>query len=253
MAGNTALFMGNVGTTGGVTGPHAHFQVYQNGKLIPLSSIRSGIGKNIQFRRPGSEVWEHLYDPRTLALNPSVPLTDPMGVRSTHPVTGVSNAPHTGEDYGLPEGTSLRFLGQGSVTPMENVGRAGNISSAVSGPFKLETFHLKDLPQQASTGNIPLNTSMAPPAAPTLPPPPDAQTRKENSDTRTNDILNAFLYGTKYQDQEVKEPGFKEGLISNLFQGLLQPRSRFIDNYINQNPYLLGRAASTEDYLQGFY
>lgn len=253
MAPNTALFMGNVGTTGGVTGPHAHFEVWKNGKPIPLSSIRSVIGKNIQFRRLGSEEWEYLYDPRTLALHPDVSLTDRIGVRSTHPVTGVRNAPHTGEDYGLPEGTSLRFLGQGTVTPMENVGRAGNISSVVSGPFKLETFHLKNLPQQASTGDIPLNTSMAPPVAPTLPPPPGSQATTQDSASTTKNILEAFLYGTKYGNQETKRPGFKENLISNLFQGLLQPRSSFIDNYINQNPYLLGKAASTEDYLQGFY
>lgn len=252
MAPNTALFMGNVGTTGGVTGPHAHFQVYKDGKLIPLSSIRSGIGQNIQFRLPGSEEWKYLYDPRTLRLNPAAPLTDRMGIRSTHPVTGVRNAPHTGEDYGLPEGTSLRFLGQGTVTPLPNVGRAGNISSVVSGPFKLETFHLKDLPQQASTGNVPLNSAMVAPAAPVLPPPPGAQRPKEDSNTRTNDILSAFLYGTRYRDQEAKEPGFKEGLISGLFQELLQPRSNFVNRYVNQNPYLLGIAASTDDYLQGF-
>lgn len=248
MAPSTALFMGNVGTTGGVTGPHAHFQVYKDGKLIPLSSIRSGIGRNIQFRLPGTEEWKYLYDPRTLGLDPAAPLTDRMGIRSTHPVTGVKDAPHTGEDYGLPEGTSLRFLGQGTVTPLSNVGRAGNISSVVSGPFKLETFHLKDLPQQASTGNALLNSAMVPPPAPQLPLPEGVQ---QPTDTRTRDILEAFMYGQQAADSQPKKPSLKDNLIAGLLQQAMAPRQSFISRFIEEEPYIQGQAASTYDYLQG--
>lgn len=255
MAIGPALFTGLVGSTGGVTGPHAHFQLYKNGKLTPLSSNRSDVGRNIQFRLPGTDVWEYLYNPRDLVLNPKATFMEGMGVRSRHPVTGARNVPHRGEDIAFPEGTALRYLGQGSVTPMANVGAAGNISSVVSGPFKLETFHLSQLPQQSTTATALPVQNYTPPPAPVLPPPPTPPNapKPEEKDSRTRDLLEAFLYGARYRGNEEQRQPAGSGLIAGLFEELLAPRRSFISSYINQEPYLQGQAASTYDYLKGLF
>lgn len=171
MASNQGTFTGRVGRTGRSTGPHAHFQLYKDGALTPLSRARMDVGRYVQFQRPGESTWNYLYEPGTLGLHPEVRLTDPMGNRAVHPVTGEKNVLHRGEDYDFPEGTALRVLAPGTVTPMANVGAAGNISSFVfaGSPYKLETFHLSQLPKQSSSLNAPA-TGPAP-AAPVLPGP----------------------------------------------------------------------------------
>ena len=53
--------MGKTGASGGVTGPHGHFEVIKNGKRYGLSQARADIGQKIQFRLPGSETWQQMY------------------------------------------------------------------------------------------------------------------------------------------------------------------------------------------------
>lgn len=146
-----ALYKGRVGSTGTSTGPHAHFELLKNGKRIPLSTARSDIGQYLQFRLPGSEDWQSLYSKQAddFVLNPAAVLTSPMGMRM-HPVHNEQRM-HGGEDYGLPEGTQLRFLGQGSVATHANRGGAGNVSSLRTGPYELQTFHLSELPEASTT------------------------------------------------------------------------------------------------------
>jgi murein DD-endopeptidase MepM/ murein hydrolase activator NlpD len=142
-----ALYLGRVGSTGTSTGPHAHWEVLKDGKRFPLSKARSDIGQYLQFRLPKQETWQTLYSKQgdNFALNPAATLTSPMGMRK-HPVHGDMRM-HGGEDYGLPEGTQLRFLGPGSVATHRNQGGAGNVSSLRTGPYELQTFHLSELPE----------------------------------------------------------------------------------------------------------
>jgi len=174
-----ASFAGKTGATGRVRGPHLHLGLIVDGSYRPLSSEgRSFAGSRIQFRLPGSEQWQGLYEKYgqgQFGLNPNVRLSDPFGIRAVHPVTKEKNVPHRGEDYDLPPGTALRVLGPGTMTPLANVGAAGNMSrftskTADNRPFTLEFMHLSELPKgQVATGDL-LATGSAPPA-PNLPPP----------------------------------------------------------------------------------
>ena len=177
----TALYLGRVGSTGTSTGAHAHWEVLKDGKRFPLSKARSDIGQYLQFRLPNKEEWNSLYSRQgnDFALHPSATLTSPMGMRK-HPVYGDMRE-HRGEDYGLPEGTQLRFLGTGSVATHAGRGGAGNVSSLRTGPYELQTFHLSELPQaskikeqqiqQAQQGTGPGTVDAAPvgPVGPVIP------------------------------------------------------------------------------------
>jgi len=178
-----ASYIGKVGQSGGVTGPHLHLGLTVDGKRIPLSQAgRSFAGRRIQYRLPGSQEWQSLYTPSLNprdpngrpSLNPGVKITDPFGVRAVHPVTGEKNVPHTGEDYNLPFGTQLRVLGPGTTTPLANVGNAGNLTRFSSKTpdnrqFTLEFMHLSELPGgQTKTGGQLFDST--PPPAPVLPP-----------------------------------------------------------------------------------
>lgn len=142
-----SLYLGRVGSTGTSTGPHAHWEVLKDGKRFPLSKARSDIGQYLQFRLPKQESWQTLYSKQgdNFVLNPAAALTSPMGMRK-HPVHGDMRE-HRGEDYALPEGTQLRFLGPGSVATHRNQGGAGNVSSLRTGPYELQTLHLSELPE----------------------------------------------------------------------------------------------------------
>ena len=77
------------------------------------------------------------------------------------------------------------------------------------------------------------------------------------SDTRTKDILEAFMYGTQYQQPEKeKEKTLAETLKGDLLSGalasVLSPKKSFLSSFIDQQPYLMGQAASTSDYLSGY-
>jgi murein DD-endopeptidase MepM/ murein hydrolase activator NlpD len=157
MSNGAALYLGRVGSTGTSTGPHAHWQVKKDGKLIPLSTARTDIGQYIQFRRPGQADWTSLYtkgQDGNFALAPGVEApegTSAFGMREKHPVHG-DRRMHWGEDYKFDEGTQLRFLGQGSVSTHASRGGAGNVSALrLPSGYELETLHLSELPNAATT------------------------------------------------------------------------------------------------------
>lgn len=259
MSVGPAIYLGQVGSTGRSTGPHAHKEVIdlRTGKRIPLSQARSDIGQRIQFRLPGSKDWQQLYrqtQPGQFELNPLAPMTSPKGMR-THPVTG-KKAYHQGEDYSLPTGTDLRFMGSGSVEGIANYGNAGNVGRLRTGDnrYQLDIFHLNKLPGAAKVGDT------TTPAAPQLPgattaPTPGSGTEAE----RERDILKSFMLGTRYQlkGQEKEKPkSFSEQLKENMVSGLIgqamNPNS-FLGGFVDGDPYLGGRSAALQDYLSGIF
>jgi hypothetical protein len=253
MSGGPTIFTGQTGSSGGSTGPHGHFEVFKNGKRYPLSQTRSDLGQKIQFRLPGSETWQQMYRQNPggkFQLNPAIQLTEGIGIRPVHPVTGARNVEHRGEDYNFPEGTSLRFMGGGSVEGIANAGRAGNISRLRTGPYQLDVFHMLKAPQAASA----MESTTLPPV-PTLPGATQPSTSTATNDTRTKDVLEAFMYGTQYQEPK-KEKTLAETLKGELLSGalasVLSPKKSFLSSFINQQPYLMGQAASTSDYLSGY-
>jgi len=243
MSNGPALYLGRVGSTGTSTGPHAHWQVKKDGKLIPLSTARTDIGQYIQFRRPGQADWTSLYtkgQDGNFALAPGVEApegTSAFGMREKHPVHG-DRRMHWGEDYKFDEGTQLRFLGQGSVSTHASRGGAGNVSALrLPSGYELETLHLSELPGASTT-----RTSDAPtPAAPTA-----------DTSARTEEILKAFMYGQEYKKEPKKtfEQGLKEQLVGGLISQALNPMS-FLSSYSTGNPFLSGRSAATSDFLGG--
>lgn len=205
MALNSATYssLGKTGVTGGVTGPHGHFEVTKDGKRYGLSQARGDIGQNIQFRLPGTQEWQQMYRPQAggqYQLNPAISLTEGIGIRGIHPVTGERNVAHQGEDYSFPANTDLRYAGAGSVQGTANAGRAGNISTLQTGPYKLDIFHMNELPK---------NTTVAEsnqPGAPTY----------GESKQRTEDLLTAFLLGKKNSEQQVSPIDFlKQQLLAS--------------------------------------
>jgi hypothetical protein len=246
MAG-PALFKGKVGSTGVSTGPHAHFTLTKDGKEIPLSIARKDIGQYLQFRLPGKEEWQSIYSPEKqgFALNPGTQITSPMGKR-TAPTAGASTY-HRGEDYAFPEGTSLRFLGQGSVSTHSGQGAAGNVSVLRTGPYELQTFHLSELPQAATTrkNDAPLNTDFNTSAL-------LAQAFVQNevaNKTQQGQLIEALIsvLGEKEKPKTMMEQ-LKEGLVGGMMQQALSPKN-FLGQFMDSEPYLQGQKFATNQFF----
>jgi hypothetical protein len=251
MAG-PALFLGKVGSTGGTsTGPHAHWEVMKDGKRFPLSKARKDIGQYIQFRLPNQESWQQLYSPESqgFRLNPAATITSPMGPR-TAPSPGASTD-HKGEDYGFPAGTALRFLGQGSVSTHAGQGAAGNVSALRTGPYELQTFHLSELPQAATTRR---NEAAAGATGTTAGTTPEAwaqayvQNQIENQ-TQQGKLIDALInvIGEKEKPKSLMEQ-MKEGLIGGALQQALTPKN-FLSQFTGSDPYLQGQQYATSQFF----
>lgn len=245
MAGQ-ALYLGRVGDTGGTsTGPHAHWEVMREGKRFPLSKARKDVGQFLQFRLPNSKEWQSLYgsESKGFPLNPAAVLTSPMGKRVA-PSPGASTY-HLGEDYGLPMGTQLRFLGAGSVTTHAGLGKAGNVSRLATGPYELQTFHLSELPQVATTrksdaaSNLPSSEALA-------------QAFVENeiaNKTQQGQLIDALInvLGEKEKPVSLVDQ-IKQGLIGGVMQQAFTPKN-FLSQFAEEDPYLQGQRYATNQFF----
>jgi len=247
MYSGPALYQGKVGSTGTSTGPHAHFRLTKDGKEIPFSTARSDIGQYLQFRLPGKEDWQSFYTKGVSGylLNPAAPLTSPYGMRK-HPVHGDMRH-HGGEDYGLPEGTQLRFLGQGSVATHANQGGAGNVSSLRTGPYELQTFHLSELPAAATTRKSDATATTSAPDSEAW-----AQAYVQNqieNQTQQGKLIDALInvIGEKEKPKSLMEQ-MKEGLIGNALQQALTPKN-FLSQFTGSDPYLQGQQYATSQFF----
>jgi hypothetical protein len=234
------LNLGTQGATGTATGPHFHFGLKKDGKQIPLNIARKDIGQYLEVLTPGSKNWSPLYgsEQQGFKLNPAGTVTSEMGPRKA-PTAGASTD-HQGMDIAFAPGTQLRYRGTGSVATNMNAGGAGNVSSLRTGPYQLDTFHLDKVPEAMTTRGTDL------PAA--------TQTASSNQDTRTEDLLKAFLYGRQAQEKPEKtlEQQLKEQVVGGLLSQALNP-SNFLSSYATSDPFLSGRSAASGDYFQGIF
>jgi hypothetical protein len=234
------LNLGTEGATGRTTGPHFHFELTKDRKRIPLNIARKDIGQYLEVLTPGSKSWSPVYgsEQQGFKLNPAGTVTSEMGARKA-PTAGASTD-HQGMDIAFAPGTQLRFRGTGSVTTNMNAGAAGNVSSLRTGPYQLDTFHLAKVPDAATT-----RATDSPVAA---------QTASSGQDTRTEDLLKAFLYGRQAQEKPEKtmEQQLKEQVVGGLISQALNPSS-FLSSYATNDPFLSGRSAASGDYFNGIF
>jgi len=184
----TKTFLGTVGQTGTATGPHAHLYVkelatnkYLDPKTIrsPLMGLRVGEGETPAFIKNAAG---------QIVVNPQsgIKITSDFGNR-TAPTAGASTF-HQGEDLALPAGTQLKYVGSGSYTPLANQGGYGNLGTFKTGDNKYEIGfgHMGSLGTAATTQGA----AVGPPQ------------NYNQANQRTQDLLEAFMYGTQYQNQE---------------------------------------------------
>jgi hypothetical protein len=221
------------------TAPHLDVRVIprfgpQQGKRIDPRSARTllqnvlvGPNKTPLVQQVGQS-WQWNY-----------PVTSEFGPRKA-PIAGASTY-HEGIDIGgLPAGTPVAYKGYGTYQPDRGFGTI-KTTDPQGQPYDIQFLHIK--PGGA--------TSVGSTIAPSAPQLPQLDGAQQATDTRTRDILEAFMYGTQYGEGAPKKPSLKENLVAGLFQQALAPRPSFISQYINEEPYLQGQAASTYDYLQG--
>jgi hypothetical protein len=170
------------------------------------------------------------------------PITSEFGGR-TPPAPGASPY-HSGIDIGVKAGTPIAYKGYGTYRPDRGFGTIST-TDAQGNPYDIRLLH-------TTPGKASEVVGGTPPPAPVLPPPPGQEEQKQ--DARTSDILEAFLYGTQYKDKDKEDkPTLANQLLVGALSQALSPQRSFISQYINQEPYLQGQAASTYDYLQGLF
>ena len=208
----TKTFLGTVGQTGTATGPHAHLYVkdlatnqYLDPRTIrsPLLGLRVGQGEIPAFIKNAAG---------QIVVNPQsgIQVTSEFGGRAA-PTVGASTF-HQGEDLALPAGTQLKYVGEGSYIPLANQGGYGNLGTFKTGDNKYEIGfgHLASL-------GTPVVTQGAPSGPPQ---------NYDQANQRTQDLLEAFMYGTQYRDTPKPKSfldAMKEQVTASLLNQALNP------------------------------
>jgi hypothetical protein len=251
MAG-PALYLGRQGATGDVTGEHFHFKLKKDGKEIPFSTARTDVGQYLQYRVPGSEQWVNMYSKGQDGNFVSAPYMQAptgdsaFGMREKHPVHG-DRRMHSGEDYALPPGTQLRFLGQGSVSTHAGLGGAGNVSALrLPSGYELETFHLSELPGAATTRK---STPDQPTTDSSLGALATAFVQQQDNTGRLVDALLEAVEGRKEKPKSLSKQ-LSEALIGNAISQALTPQN-FLGKFMSEDPYIQGGSLATGQFLGG--
>ena len=181
--------LGDVGQSGTATGPHAHLYVKDKatGRYLDPRTIRSPL---LGLRVGQQEIPAFIKDSSgKIVVNPQSGITITSGYGNRVAPTDKASSFHEGEDLALPAATKLSYVGNGTYTPKPGSGGFGNLGTFVTGDNKYELGfgHMSRLGQTASV--VPGANSTASPQSPTY----------EQSQQRTNDILEAFMKGTQYQ------------------------------------------------------
>ena len=262
MAG-PALYLGRQGATGDVTGEHFHFKLTKDGKPIPFSTARTDVGQYLQYRVPGSEQWVNMYTKgQDGGFTPAQYMQAPtggsaFGMREKHPVHG-DRRMHSGEDYALPPGTQLRFLGQGSVSTHAGLGGAGNVSALrLPSGYALETFHLSELPEAATTRKSTqqqqtpeFNSPTATGSTGSLLNQAVLASMLQNQSSQ-NELLNALTeaLGKKEKPKTLTQQ-LTESLVGNAISSAMNP-NQFLSQFTGSDPYLQGSKYATSQFLGG--
>lgn len=161
------------------------------------------------------------------------PITSGFGPRSA-PTKGASTY-HEGLDLGIgPE--NLAYKGTGSFKPGKGYGVL-TTTDPQGNPYEIQFLHTKPAVEntlEQATTQVPQQSS--------------------STDSRTEDILKAFLYGVQTREKEKKEPTIQEQIKGQLLGGLLSQAMNpmgFLSSYTTSDPFLSGQSAATSDYLNG--
>ena len=190
----TKTWIGNVGMSGTATGPHIHQYVkdLRTGQYLRPEELQSPL---LDVRVGPREVPLYIKDQQgKIVLNPAsgATITSEFGARNA-PTAGASTF-HQGRDIALPYGTAVKYVGAGNYFPKTGVQGFGNLGTIITPDQKYEIGfgHMSSLGKE----NIPF---------PQLPAPAqgadegtDWQAAYDRSQQRTRDILEAFMYGSKF-------------------------------------------------------
>lgn len=225
------------------TGPHLDVRVKKGGKYINPMTARTVL-QNVLVGKDKTPLFKQDQGQFT----PSFTITSPYGPRKA-PTAGASTF-HKGIDVGIPGGTQLAYKGYGTYTPGEGLGR---LQTQVNGDaYELEFLHTKP-GKQAKVDQPQTDPNVMPPINS-----PTAFTNQD-SESKAKDVLKAFIYGTQLgggREKEKPQKSFQEQLKEQIVGGILNQAMNpmgFLQQYSSQDPYLMGRRTSNQDYFDQFF
>jgi hypothetical protein len=184
----TKTYIGNVGMEGVATGPHIHYYVkdLQTGRMVDPRTLQSPL---LDIRVGTNEIPLAIKNQQgQITLNPAAgaTVTSEFG-RRVSPTAGASSD-HGGQDIALPYGTPVKYFGGGQYVPETGVQGFGNLGKIFTPDkrYELGFGHMSSL----GTPTVP--------SAPVLPAPASQPGDYDQAKQRTQDLLEAFMYGTRY-------------------------------------------------------
>jgi murein DD-endopeptidase MepM/ murein hydrolase activator NlpD len=217
----TKTFIGTVGSEGVSTGPHLH-QYVLDLKTKQYLDPRTFQSPLLDIRVGKDEVPLAIKNAQgQITINPAAgaTVTSEFGPRSA-PTAGASSQ-HMGRDIALSYGTPVKYFGAGQYVPESGVQGFGNLGKIITPDKRYEIGfgHLASLGTPTTQKGGWVDPGMAP-----------SQTY-EQANQRTQDLLEAFMYGTQYNaepKEKTKKPqsfldAMKEQVTASLLNQALNP------------------------------